>query len=169
MNDKRQVISMARMIDLNHQLIIKNTKMKKIIALTVALCIATTTMFAQTKAGKTDNTEHTAYYSCPKHPEVTGHTPGKCSKCGMALQASKKEQMKAEATKNYTCPVHVDVSSHNPGQCPKCGKKLNLSKKEEMKAQVTKTYTCSMHPDVAHDKEGNCPKCGMALIEKKKK
>jgi transcription initiation factor IIE alpha subunit len=143
--------------------------MKKIIALTVALVIASSALFAQTKAGKVDNSQHAAYYSCPMHPEVTGHTPGKCSKCGMALELSKKEQMKTDATKNYTCPVHIDVVSHDPGKCPKCGKKLNLSAKEQMKAEVTKIYTCPMHPSVALDKEGNCPKCGTALIEKKKK
>ncbi len=27
-----------------------------------------------------------AMYSCPMHPEVTGAKPGKCSKCGMALE-----------------------------------------------------------------------------------
>jgi transcription initiation factor IIE alpha subunit len=150
-------------------IIIKNKTMKKIIALTVALVIASSALFAQAKAGKVDTSAHTTYYSCPTHPEVTGHTPGTCPKCGMTLQVSKKEQMKAEATKNYTCPVHADVSSHKPGQCPKCGKKLNLSAKEQMKAEVTKIYTCPMHPSVALDKEGNCPKCGMTLVEKKKK
>jgi len=143
--------------------------MKKIIALTVALCIASTALFAQSKAGKVDTSAHAAYYSCLTHPEVTGHKPGKCPKCGMALQLSSKEQMKAETAKNYTCPIHVGVASHNPGKCPKCGRKLNLSAKEQMKAETTKVYTCPMHPSVALDKEGNCPKCGMALVEKKKK
>ena len=142
--------------------------MKKIIALTVAM-LAAFTMFAQSKAGKVDTSAHAAYNACPVHPEVTGHKPGKCPKCGMAFQMSSKEQMKAQITKNYTCPSHGEVSSHNPGNCPKCGKKLNLSAKEQMKAETTKLYTCPMHPAVALDKEGNCPKCGMALVEKKTK
>ena len=29
---------------------------------------------------------HSAMYSCPMHPEVTSAKPGKCSKCGMALE-----------------------------------------------------------------------------------
>ena len=143
-------------------------KMKKIIALTVAMSIASTCLFAQTKAGKIDTSAHATYYSCPKHPEVTGHKPGKCPKCGMTLQASSKEQMKAATTKNYTCPVHGDVVSHDPGKCPKCGRKMNLSSKEQMKAEITKIYTCPMHPEVALTKDGVCPKCGKALVEKKK-
>ena len=143
--------------------------MKKIIALTVVVFMATFTLFAQTKAGKIDKSEKHALYTCPMHPEVTGHEPGKCSKCGMALNLSKKEQMKADVTKNYTCPAHTDVTSHKPGQCPKCGKKLSLSAKEQMKAEVTKVYTCPMHADVALNKDGNCPKCGMSLVEQKKK
>ena len=142
--------------------------MKKIIALTVAMFIASTCLFAQTKAGKIDKSPGYALYTCPMHPEVTGHKPGKCPKCGMTLSLSKKEQMKGEQLTNYICPSHADVTSHNPGKCPKCGKKLALSGKEQMKAEVTKTYTCPMHPEVALTKDGICPKCGKALVEKKK-
>jgi predicted RNA-binding Zn-ribbon protein involved in translation (DUF1610 family) len=147
---------------------IKDIVMKKLIALTVAVFIASTCLFAQSKAGKIDTSAKYSLYACPKHPEVTGHKPGKCPKCGMALSLSKKEEMKAEQMKNYTCPSHTDVTSHAPGQCPKCGKKLALSGKEQMKAEVTKTYTCPMHPEVALTKDGICPKCGNALVKKKK-
>ena len=140
--------------------------MKKLIFLTVTLVFASTYIFAQ-KAGRVDTLKHANYYSCPMHPEVTGHEPGKCPKCGMELNLSTKEQMKAKEMKNYTCPVHLDVTKHDPGKCPKCGKKLNLSPKEQMKAEVVKLYTCPMHPEVALDKEGNCPKCGKTLVEKK--
>lgn len=149
-------------------LITNNKKMKKIIALTVAVFIATAGLFAQTKAGKIDTSPKYYLYTCPSHPEVTGHTPGKCPKCGMALSLSKKEEMKADQLKNYTCPSHTDVTSHDPGQCPKCGKKLNISSKEQMKSEVTKVYTCPMHPEVALTKDGICPKCGTALVENKK-
>jgi len=124
-------------------------------------------VFAQTKAGKADTTQHATYYTCPMHPDVESLQPGKCPKCGMDLNLSGKEQMKASVTKSYSCPVHLDVASHNPGNCPKCGRKMNLSSKEQMKAEVAKVYTCPMHPDVALDKEGVCPKCGKDLVEKK--
>ena len=142
--------------------------MKKLVILIVALFITSTSIFAQSKAGKMDTTKHTPLYACPKHPEITAHKPGKCPKCGMQLNLSPKEQMKASQLKNYTCPSHMEVVSHDPGKCPICGKKLNLSPKEQMKTELAKIYSCPMHPDVALDKEGKCPKCGTALVEKKK-
>lgn len=141
--------------------------MKKAIILLLALFFTSTCIIAQTKAGKIDTAKHAAFYTCPNHPGVVQHQPGKCPKCGMALHLSDKEQMKANVAKIYTCPIHQDVMKHDPGKCPRCGRKLNLSPKEQMKAEAAKRYTCPMHPDVALDKEGQCPKCGMNLIEKK--
>lgn len=140
--------------------------MKRLFILFVAFFFTATCVFAQ-KAGKVDTVKHATFYACTMHPDVTGHEPGKCTKCGMELSLSPKEQMKAKEVKNYKCPVHLDVTKHDPGNCPKCGKKLNLSPKEQMKTEVMKTYTCPMHPDVALDKEGSCPKCGKTLVEKK--
>jgi len=34
----------------------------------------------------------TAKYACPMHAEVTSDKPGKCSKCGMDLKATKKDK-----------------------------------------------------------------------------
>lgn len=142
--------------------------MKKLVFLSIALAFTSTCIFGQ-KAGKVDTTKHATFYSCPNHPEVTGHKPGKCPKCGMEFTLSAKEEMKAKEMKTYTCPIHLEVTKHDPGKCPKCGKKLNLTTKEQMKAEVVKLYTCPMHPEVALDKEGNCPKCGKPLVEKKTK
>lgn len=143
--------------------------MKKIIVFTLAIFVFATVVSAQSKAGRLDTTSHPTLYTCPMHPEVTSHKPGKCSKCGMELNLSKKEQIKASVTKTYTCPVHGEVTKHDPGKCPKCGKPLTLSRKEQMKAEVVKFYTCPMHPDVALTKDGICPKCGKELVEKKNK
>lgn len=143
--------------------------MKNLILLVVLIMSFSSGAFAQLKAGKKDTTQHARFYTCPNHPDVVKHQPGKCPKCGMELTLSGKEKMKAGITKTYTCPVHLDVVSHDPGKCPKCGRKMNLSPKEQMKAGVMKTYTCPMHPEVALDKEGYCPKCGKPLVEKKNK
>jgi transcription initiation factor IIE alpha subunit len=144
----------------------KSKIMKRLILLSIVSVFISTFIFGQ-KAGRGDTVKHDTYYSCPTHPEVTGHAPGKCPKCGMELNLSTKEQMKAREVKNFQCPVHLDVTKHDPGKCPKCGKKLNLSPKEQMKAEVVKLYTCPMHPLVSLDKNGNCPKCGMSLVEKR--
>jgi ribosomal protein S27AE len=140
--------------------------MKKIIILTVSFLISAPAVFAQDKAGKKDTTQHTTYYTCSMHSDVVTDKPGKCPKCGMDLNLSVKEEMKAKIAKTYTCPVHADVTSNKEGVCPKCGKTLNLSAKEQMKAEVVKIYTCPMHPDITNDKSGKCPKCGMSLTVK---
>ena len=142
--------------------------MKKIFVIVVLALVGYSVGFSQTKAGKVDTTRHAQYYSCPMHPDVASHQPGKCPECGMELNRAGKEQMKASISKSYTCPVHLDANSHNPGKCPKCGRKMNLSPKEQMKAEAVKLYTCPMHPEVSLDKDGVCPKCGKELIEKKK-
>ena len=66
-------------------------------------------------------------YSCPMHPEVTSDKPGVCSKCGMNLTRSKKEQMKMEVMKMYSCPMHPGITSDKPGKCSKCG--MDMAKK----------------------------------------
>lgn len=107
-------------------------------------------------------------YVCPMHPDMTSDKPGKCAKCGMNLNLSKKEQMKADVVK-YTCPMHPEIVSDSPGKCSKCGMNLNLSKKEQMKMEVVNGYKCPMHPEITSDKPGKCTKCGMALTEIKAK
>jgi len=141
--------------------------MKQILFLAITILIGSSSLLAQSKAGKKDTTRHVTYYSCSMHPEVKSMQPGKCPKCGMELTLSGKEQIKTAVTKSYRCPVHVDMFSHDPGKCPQCGRKLQLSAKEQMKAEVAKVYTCPMHPEVALNKDGVCPKCGKALVEKK--
>jgi len=140
--------------------------MKKIFVLAVAYLLCAPVVFAQSKAGKTDTTQHTTFYRCSMHPDVVADKPGKCPKCGMDLSLSTKEELKSKVTKTYTCPVHADIVSDSSGTCPKCGKLLALSPKEKMKAEVTKIYICPMHPGVASKETGKCPKCGMALTEK---
>ena len=138
--------------------------MKKMFIILISFLVTSSFVFAQSKAGRIYTTQHANFYTCPKHPGVVSHQPGKCPKCGMELNLSTKEQMKASISKNYTCPMHLTVTSHDPGKCPKCGRKLNLSPKEQMKAEVVKLYTCPMHPEVSLDKDGICPKCGKELI-----
>lgn len=131
--------------------------------------IITVTAFSQEKAGKKDTANHPAFYTCPKHADMKSEKAGYCSKCGMKLELTPKEQMKREVTKSYTCPVHADVLVSHPGKCQQCGKYLILSPKEKMKMQAVKMYTCPMHPDVTSKEQGKCSKCNMDLVESKKK
>lgn len=139
--------------------------MKNLILLAVLIMGFSSNLFAQTKAGKKDTTQHAAFYACPMHPDVKSDKPGKCPKCGMELTLSKKEQLKKEVTKNYTCPVHTDVVSNHPGKCSKCGSKLVVDRRGSK--QGSAVYSCSMHPDVMSEKPGKCSKCGMDLVKGK--
>lgn len=121
----------------------------------------------QTTSKKDSSTITIASYTCPMHPEVTSTKPGKCAKCGMDLNLSKKEQMKAEVTHSYTCPMHPDVVSNNPGKCPKCSSKLVVDRRGSKQAATV--YTCGMHPDVSRATAGKCPICGMEMVAKKNK
>lgn len=133
------------------------------------LTILSVSVFAQEKAGKKDTQKNLTLYTCPTHDTVAKKKPGNCPVCGMKLERSKKEQMKAEVTKSYSCPMHLDVTSDKPGKCTKCGMDLTLSPKEKMKMEVVKAYSCPMkcEGDKTYDKPGKCPKCGMDLKEKK--
>lgn len=111
--------------------------------LLVILCLfaSTNSVFAQKSKGnqKSDTTTviKLANHTCPMHPEVTSDKPGQCTKCGMNLTQSKKEQMKVEVMKTYYCPMHPDVKSNNPGSCSKCGMDLvekKAPKKKRKKA-----------------------------------
>ncbi|MCX6121163.1 MAG: hypothetical protein NTX44_06050 [Ignavibacteriales bacterium] len=77
-------------------------------------------------------------YTCPMHPEVIAHKPGKCPKCGMTLVKVDAKKVKEKVKKAidikaevYTCPMHSEVKSDTPGKCPKC--KMNLVKEKEDK------------------------------------
>ena len=107
--------------------------MKRFIIL-VLFIVGTTTAFAQTKHSKSkkknNSTTAKVTYTCSMHPEVVSSKPGKCSKCGMALNLSPKEKMKMEVMKIYTCPMGCegDTAYDKPGKCPVCGMDLQLKK-----------------------------------------
>ena len=129
-----------------------------------ALTIFSVAVFAQDSTKQKSKMKmEQMQYSCPMHPEVTSKKPGKCSKCGMDLTKSKKEQMKMEVMKMYSCPMHPDVTSDKPGKCSKCGMDL-----KEIPALA---YACPMkgEGDKTYDKPGKCPKCGMDLKAKTEK
>ena len=106
----------------------------KILLTALVLVISCTVAFAQSEpksneeqssSTKTEMTKDSVYYTCPMHPEVKMNEPGKCPKCGMALEKKTikmtgKEIEKMEAIKSYTCSMHPEVKSDMPGKCPKC-------------------------------------------------
>ncbi len=63
-------------------------------------------------------------YTCPMHPEVREEQPGRCPKCGMALEP---ETVTPKSEVEYTCPMHQEVLQKGPGTCPNCGMALGPS------------------------------------------
>jgi Cu+-exporting ATPase len=61
-------------------------------------------------------------YTCPMHPEVKQSGPGRCPKCGMALEPA-TVSAPAKGTE-YTCPMHPQIVREGPGSCPICGMAL---------------------------------------------
>ena len=91
---------------------------------------ASAAVFAQTKAGKVDNTKHPIVSVCPVNTTIITNDLGKCAFCGMDLNLSQKEQIKTQVAKAYSCPLDADITAD------KSGGKLNISPKEEMKMKV---------------------------------
>lgn len=143
--------------------------MNKIIILLIAIT-ATFAGFAQKSKGNSDISKTGTVltkYICPMHPGVTSDKPGKCSKCGMDLTLSKKEQMKRDVMKIYSCSMHSEVVSNSPGKCPRCSAKLVVDRRGSKQAATV--YTCSMHPGVSSATEGKCPVCGLDMVGKETK
>ena len=133
---------------------------KILFAIMIAFTITQSVNAQKAKANAATNqgtTVVTNNYTCPMHPDVVSDKPGKCSKCGMDLNASPKEKMKMEVMKTYTCPMHPDVTSDKSGKCSKCGMDLTETVK------TAASYSCPMHLEVTSDKLGKCTKCGMNL------
>src|SRR6266496_3497129 len=102
--------------------------MKKMIIFAAAFFMSLTVIHAQEKAGKRDTTTRISLYTCPNHPGVTTDKLGKCPICGMDLNLSLKEKMKADVANVYACPMHPDVTSNKPDKCPKCGMAFTINK-----------------------------------------
>ena len=105
----------------------------------------------------------TPVYTCPMHPEVIADQPGKCPKCGMAL-----EPLRAAAGKSASQAQHADHSccSHEHNQKTvqhEHSDHLATRTSGAKPSPTTGKYSCPMHPEVFSDKPGDCPKCGMAL------
>ncbi len=73
---------------------------------------------------KATNTDRTAAYACPIHPEITGKAGDTCSKCGMDLVP-----VKADAHATYACPMHPEITGKVGDKCSKCGMDLVRAEK----------------------------------------
>jgi len=61
-------------------------------------------------------------YICPMHADAGSDRPGRCSKCGVALEETAPQRTPAKTI--YTCPMHPQIEQDKPGNCPICGMAL---------------------------------------------
>ena len=92
--------------------------MKRIVKQSIAVCAAVMSLFttscdnSQQESTLTEQTiEHQAdsIYACTMHPEVTGETGDKCSKCGMKLQLIASETPENIEVKFATEPLTLEA------------------------------------------------------------
>lgn len=91
----------------------------------------------------------TARWSCPMHPDVVAAEFGRCSICGMDLEAQ------SAAPEEVHEEHAADPASTEP----------NAPTRESGAADVE--YFCPMHPGVVQSEPGRCSTCGMFLEERK--
>ncbi len=95
-------------------------------------------------------------YTCPMHPEVVSDQPGKCPKCGMALEPADKAE--SEAHERHSRGGHEHEHAKHEHRDP-----VGAGTSKADRRTPTGKYVCPMHPEVVSDEPGDCPKCGMAL------
>ncbi|MGL5665146.1 MAG: efflux RND transporter periplasmic adaptor subunit [Shewanella sp.] len=98
-------------------------------------------------------------YTCPMHPEVESHEPGRCPKCNMFLVEKEEEEEASTAAQH----AEHQAASQNAAQVfdtptPKAN---NLVKSQSSGATIK--YVCPMHAHIISDVPGTCPICGMNL------
>jgi Cu(I)/Ag(I) efflux system membrane fusion protein len=121
-------------------------------------------------ASKTNPLNQVKTYTCPMHPEVLSHEPGRCPKCNMFLV--EKEGEEANSTDPHAEHQHADHLATDNGQTSteKAESQVfntptpqidNLVKAQNQGTTVK--YICPMHAHIISDVPGTCPICGMNL------
>lgn len=100
---------------------------------------------------ETGQGDQATMYTCPMHPEIRQQGPGRCPKCGMALEPEKSQD------NHNTAHDHGAPHEHNEARAAQAA----------AQGDHATMYTCPMHPEIRQQGPGRCPKCGMALEPEK--
>lgn len=108
-------------------------------------------------------------YTCPMHPEVLSHEPGRCPKCNMFLVEKLDAANPAAEHAQHQVADH-QASEHGQTSAAKTASQVfdtPTPKADSLvKAQnhvTTIKYVCPMHAHIISDVPGTCPICGMNL------
>lgn len=77
-----------------------NNQTSVFLLLAATLSLALVSLFGITASaqGRSQSGSAATIYECPMHPDVTSKRPGRCSKCGMTLKATKRNSVPGAAT-----------------------------------------------------------------------
>lgn len=133
-----------------------------------------------------------AYFTCPMHPAIHAHEPGRCPLCKMRLTSAvvkngEEGRWKAAASQNPppADPKKKPATKAKPKTATKAKAKAKAPTTSVAPAKQTSSpppiqvapaptasaegddeiafYTCPMHPSVKEAEPGSCPICGMDL------
>ena len=116
---------------------------------------------AQSEAGHQHNSNsanQVKTYTCPMHPEVESHEPGRCPKCNMFLVEKEETSNTAQHDEHQTHTQNANAAQVFDTPTPKAN---NLVKNQNSGATIK--YVCPMHAHIISDFPGTCPICGMNL------
>lgn len=127
--------------------------------------VATKTTETSVNESKGNQTNKVKTYTCPMHPEVISHEPGRCPKCNMflveqdATANSATEHAEHQGATEQASPSATKASSQVFDTVPP--KADNQIKAQNQGATIK--YVCPMHAHIISDVPGTCPICGMNL------
>lgn len=98
-------------------------------------------------------------YTCPMHPEVESHEPGRCPKCNMFLVEKEEEEEASTAAQH----AEHQAASQNAAQVFDTPTPKANSLVKSQSSGATIKYVCPMHAHIISDVPGTCPICGMNL------
>lgn len=108
-----------------------------------------------------DTATHAKTYTCPMHPNVISHEPGRCPECNMFLVEKEEEESTTHghADQQLATPHSDNVAASAVFDTPK----LQFDKLAKAQENTTIRYVCPMHAHIISDVPGTCPICGMNL------
>ncbi|MEJ6520566.1 efflux RND transporter periplasmic adaptor subunit [Shewanella bicestrii] len=112
-------------------------------------------------ATNTSKTNQVKTYTCPMHPEVESHEPGRCPKCNMFLV--EKEEEEEASTAGQHADHQASGASQNAAQVFDTPTPKANSLVKNQTSGATIKYVCPMHAHIISDVPGTCPICGMNL------
>ncbi|MCT7945270.1 efflux RND transporter periplasmic adaptor subunit [Shewanella septentrionalis] len=131
--------------------------------------VATEAAVNSATAPKNNPLNQVKTYTCPMHPEVISHEPGRCPKCNMFL-VEKLDAANPTAKHAQHQAADHQASEHGQTSAAKAASQVfdtPTPKADSLvKAQnhvTTIKYVCPMHAHIISDVPGTCPICSMNL------